>query len=232
MDFLYSAGNKLYKRFLADLMTRQKEQALYTYTSLDVVLESLRNPAIKVSVQEREEILQSCMAVIKPLSHGLIAKTENCPVVLKALLERVKAIFGEKISRVPMEVNIICPEKLSVNNDPLIIKLILMTLMGKAIYRTPRDGKVTIVAREQEEEIQLEIQDKGYVLPNEEKFFKDVFMPFIREEVLQAFCQENGFFVDSSKAEGTIHTTTLVIPTAAPALSFANVTPLFKEATF
>ena len=232
MDLLYFDGNKLYKRFLADLMARQKEQARYIYTALHIVLESLRNPAIKVSAKEREEILQSCIALVKPLSNGLIAKTDNDPILLKNLLEKIIAIFAEKISHVPMNVNIICSEDLSFNNDSLVMELILMTLAGKAIYRTPKNGEITITAQARERSIHLEIRDKGYILPNEEKLFKSVFNHFIEGEVLDAFCQEIELLYRSYKDTADLNVVVLEIPIACSKQSAANMNIMTSKVAF
>lgn len=232
MDFLYLVGNKLYKRFLSDLMTRQKEQVHYVYASLDVVLESLKNPAIKVSAKEREEILRSCMTVIKPLSNGLVGKMENRPILLKNLFEKVIAILAEKISHVPMNIDITCPEDLSFNNDSLVMELVLMTLIGKAIYRTPKNGEVTITLEVRERSIQLEIRDKGYILPNEEKLFKSVFNHFIEGEVLDAFCQENELFYRSFKNNEEVNVALLEIPISCSKQSAANINIMASKAAF
>lgn len=224
------ASSQAYKKFLSKLMTRQREQATYIYTSLDVAHESLNNPIIRISAKEREEIIHSCIAALNFLSKGLIMKMETKSIILKKLLEKVSIIFAAKVFRSNINLEFIYPEDLSFYGDPLVIELILMTLMGKSIYRTPKNEKITIFVKEKEGALHLEVQDKGYASARKEKFIRQAFHHLIEDEGLYALCQENGFLYECSRMEDGLNIGTLIIPiNLQKTVSAANVTHLFKK---
>ncbi|MBL8676764.1 MAG: HAMP domain-containing histidine kinase [Alphaproteobacteria bacterium] len=217
-----------YKKFLVSLMARQKNQAQYIYRSLDVVKESLKNPIIKVSGKEREEIMQSCLEVAQSLTHGSVVAIKKELINLKKLLEKIRLIFLEKIYQSNIELEFICPEDVSFYADSFFAEFILTTLVGKSIYCLSKNEKMTLIVKNQGGALQFEIQDKGYTLIKKEKLIKKAFAFFMTDETFHTICQENGLIHHCSKVANGLNITIVVIPDA-PA---NNVVKLFKGQSF
>lgn len=207
-----NASYQAYKKFLSRLMARQREHAQYIYASLDIVYESFKNPAVRVSEEERGEIIHSCLILANSLSGGFIAKIKNETVILGEMLEKIKCIFEEKISRSNIYVQVVCPENLFFKGDSLFIEFIFLNFIGRSIYLSPKNEKIDILVKEHEGELKLKIKDRGYSLAYTEKLIKKAFYHFIKKDILRTVCKENGLIYECQTTQDGLNITTLTIP--------------------
>lgn len=150
-------------------------------------------------------------------------------IKLKKILDDIHIFFIDKLQkdRISFEVN--CKEGLVFESDALFIQFILMSLIGTCVYRVPKDGKISILSREENGDVASEIKDNGYIVPPPIK--KQMGKPFellIPEDVLESVCQSNGLVYEKSKTEDGLNRTKLITPTKPAATIPDNVISLFK----
>ena len=219
-----------YIKHLTILKKRYKEQAAYLSRSLNVVEQSLKNPKSSLSEETRAEIIDSCLKVCQSLSSGLISKTQSVPLDLRALLEEIRSLFSEKIYKSQLTLDLACISDLNFQGDPLFTKFILINVIGKSIHSLSKNGKSSIFMRENTRGFELEIQDNGYSLADTTEGLMERYPDlFVKEEVFQRLCQDNGLEYEASRVESGLNAIKIVFPTPLDQTSSHNVIPLFPS---
>lgn len=224
------ASCESYINHLLSLNKRQNEQANYIIKALSVVEQSFTNPKSSYSKKDQVELIESCLKVGESLSSGLISKVKNVPIDLRALLEEVQSLFAEKIYKLQVTINLVCSKSLNFRGDPLFTKFIVMSVMGKSIHSLSKNGKASIIAKKEAGALELEVQDNGYPLEDTtEGLMKRYPALFVKEDVFQDLCQDNGLKYETSRAENGLNITKVVIPSSLAETSSPNVIPLFPS---
>lgn len=223
----HQASCQSYKKFHIRLSKRQKEYAAYMLRSLAVLDKSLKDSSTQLS--DIEEAIKLCLTAAKLLASGLFAKIKNESIDLHDLLEGLQLIFAEKIYKSNVTFKLNCPKNLPFYGDRLFIEFILMNLIGKPIYKVPKDGKISVTVLEQEGSLQLKIRDNGYFLADTtEKLLKKSFDFFMPDDDLHCMCQANGLDYEYSKADNGLNVTRIIIPPFNEDVVSSNVVKLFK----
>jgi len=218
------------KTFQGALQERQKEQAKYI-TGFFKEIQSI-HPLTRLNQGENDQIIDLCLKKATALSNGLWVPQYQETIDLKSILKNLYLLFGQKIHRSRIHLNITPLPKLpSFRGDPLFIEMLLMNVVGKAIYCVPEKGIVSLSLKEALGFLHLEVQDNGYgKMPLVEDMIRQSFELFIDEEVFQSLCQENGVHIKYVKAVNGFNVTHMVIPFSSPQVeeSNSNVVPLFS----
>ncbi len=218
-----------YKKIHANLNNEKREQALQICKGLDAVTQGIKGSKMLYSTAQQFELLQSSSKFAHDLSEGRILQKKVEEISFINLFEEISALFAEKMYKSKITLEITCPDDLFFYGDPLFTELILMNVIGKAIYRLSRNGKVSITALDQEETIALELRDKGYPSDNEsEKAFKKAFDLFISENILKRMCHENDIQYISLRNEKDFNIIKIIIPKAPLENSEDNIVKLFQ----
>lgn len=84
--------------------------------------------------------------------------------------------------------------------------------------------------RENTRGFELEIQDNGYSLADTTEGLMERYPDlFVKEEVFQRLCQDNGLEYEASRVEGGLNAIKIVFPTPLDETSSHNVIPLFPS---
>ncbi|MBA3814306.1 MAG: HAMP domain-containing histidine kinase [Alphaproteobacteria bacterium] len=217
-----------YKKIHANLNNEKREQALQICKGLDAVTQGIKGSKMLYSTAQQFELLQYCSKFARDLSEGRILQKKVEEISFINLFEEVSALFAEKMYKSKITLEITSPDDLLFHGDPLFTELIFMNVIGKAIYRLSRNGKVSITALDQEETIALELRDKGYPSDNEsEKAFKKAVDLFISENILKKMCHENDIQYISLR-EKDFNITKIIIPKFPLENSEGNIVKLFQ----
>jgi signal transduction histidine kinase len=215
-----------YKKIHANLNMRNREQAKQLYESLSLMAQELH---LSKENQKQTKFVKSCLQYANMLSEGIMQSTRNEKVNFKNLLEEIPALFAERIYKSKIIIDLNCPDDLFFFGDSLFVELVLMNVLGKSLYRIPKNGKVSITVINDENMISFTIQDKGFSLVDEsEKLFRQAFDLFIPDSTLKAICYKNGLQYVSSRNDEGLNTTELKIPIYTRDTSGHNVVKLFQ----
>jgi len=210
-----------YKTLHANVAGRQKEQLSSLAKSLGLLRKVLEEP-------DHIEILDACLNTIKSLSRGQISQFNTEPIHLKKCLENISSLFADKIYKFNIIIEITCSDDTYFQGDFLHTTSLLITFIGKALYRAPKNGKISIIVDAQNDDLHLEVQDNGYSLKDKEALLKNSFAFFMTEDVFRTTCQENGFACEYSKASNGFNISKMVIPYKHTETVSSNVVQLFK----
>jgi len=219
------------KTFQGTLQERQKKQAKYIAGFFEEIRSLQPVPLMHLSQEESEQIIDLCFKKATALSNGLWVSHHQETIDLKNILKNLYLLFGQKIHRSHIHLNIHPLPKLpSFRSDPLFIEMLLMNVVGKAIYCVPERGVVSLSFKEALGFLHLEVQDNGYgKMALVEDLIRQSFELFVEEEVFQGLCQENGVHTKYAKAVNGFNVTHMVIPFSSPqAAGSNNVVPLFS----
>lgn len=221
------------KTFQGGLQERQKKQAKYIAEFLEEIRSIYSHmPLTHLNQGESDQIIDLCLKKATALSKGLWTPQYQETIDLTRILKNLYLLFGQKIHRSHIHLNIHLLLKLpSFRGDPLFIEMLLMNVVGKAIYRVPEKGIVSLSLKEALGFLHLKIQDNGYgKMALVEDLIRQSFELFIDEEVFQSLCQENGVHTKYVKAVDGFNVTHMVIPFSSPQIeeSDSNVVQLFS----
>lgn len=94
------------------------------------------------------------------------------------LLAKLKGIFYAHTQARGITLNFSCPPDVFVYADKLRIYQVFHNLLSNALYYTPRDGTISIIATPFKEMINIEVSDTGRGIPKEDQ--EKVFEKFIK----------------------------------------------------
>lgn len=219
-----------FKKIHANLNMRKREQAQQLYDTLNIITQGFNLPEGQHSPEQQSKFLQSCLKIANILSENSVISFRNEYVHFNDLLEGIPSFFAEKIYKSKAILDITCPDNnLSFYGDPLFTEFILMNVIGRAIHRIPKNGRILITVTGQEDAITFEVQDKRFSLVDEsENFFKQSFDLFIPENILKKICHENGLHYHSTRDTNGLHITTILIPKSPLENAGSNIIRLFK----
>jgi hypothetical protein len=103
-------------------------------------------------------------------------------------------------------------------------------LIGKSIYRVPKNGKVFVRVSQEDGLISFEIQDNGYSLSNvAEKLIKKSFDLLMEDQDLYQLCLENGIMHEHSRTTDSINITKITFSNTSQEIFSDNVVQLFEK---
>lgn len=223
------ASFQAYKKIHANLNNEKREQALHICKALAIVTEGVKGTKLHYSTAQQFEFLQSSLKLARFLSEGTMTQRREEKIDINHLLGDVSALFAEKIYKSNVILDITCPDDLFFYGDPLFTELLLVNVLGKAIYRLAKNGKASIAIMDQGETIFFELKDKGF--PSDgvsEKAFKKSFDLFIPENSLKKMCHENDLQYISLRGEKNFNITKIIIPKVPVKNIGDNVIKLFQ----
>lgn len=210
------------------LKERQKEQVLHVHQSLKILEQALRQSEMAASLEYHLEIVQSCLRSTDLLVNDLLSREKKELINFKNLLEDIRKFFTEKMYKANATFELTCPNKLVFYGDYLFTKLILINVIGKAIHRVPKNGKISLNVEEQDKVIHFNLRDKGFELIEATKqHIKRSFDFVIAEDVLQKMCQESGLGYTYGRDENGCNINEILIPLNAEEPIKNNVIRLF-----
>ena len=218
------------KDFHTQLNGRQKKQALSITRSLDVVRASLDDSAVYLSDKERGELLDSCIINSQLLSNRSLGVLNREQFNVKMSLEYIQLFFAEKLYKSNIILDIACPPTVLFEGDRFLNEFILLNLIGKSIYRVPKNGKVFVRVSQEDGLISFEIQDNGYSLSNvAEKLIKKSFDLLMEDQDLYQLCLENGIMHEHSRTTDSINITKITFSNTSQEIFSDNVVQLFEK---
>src|SRR3989338_3850274 len=207
------------------LNIRQREHIL----QVQRFLTSIAQTNSQLSPERHRDIMESCLQSTHLLSTGLITKTKFEPIKLHTLLQEIRSLLTEKIYKANITLDCLCSDQLVLYGDSLFTEIILLNVIGKALYRVSRNGKVSIKVTSQGQVICFHLQDQGFPPTHDvEHHMKRLFDFVISEELLQRMCQEAGMRYTSSRTEEGFNVHELLISTFLEESSDSNVISLFS----
>jgi hypothetical protein len=218
-----------YKKIHANLNIRKKDQVKELNESLSLMAQELHLSAQSRYSEKHLRLLRFCLKQANMLSEGIMESMRHEKVNFKNLLEGIPSLFADKIYKSKILVELVCPDDVFFYGDPLLVELILMNVLGKSLYRLPKNGRVSITVTSDENMVSFKIQDKGFSLVDEsETLFRQAFDLFVPDNTLKAMCYKNGLHYVSSRDDKGLNTTELNLPLYAEEASGHNVIKLFQ----
>jgi len=227
----YQTSRRALKQLHEKISLHQKKQAKAIAISLNILKKSLLNPRNDLPQDEQINILHTTYQGAEALSKGLWYTAKRETIDLKDILDDVSSLFSEKIhgSRLTLEITLgpilsIC----SFKGDSLLTELLLVNVVGKALYQAPAHSKISIEVDYKSKFLCLQIQGKSYKgVQNTEKPSQKAFHFFIEDVVLQRFCLEQNIqYYYTTKEEE--HLACIMIPIQPVKDLPNNVVPLFS----
>jgi K+-sensing histidine kinase KdpD len=117
----------------------------------------------------------------------------------------------------------------AIPGDVLLMELLFMNIVGKAIHRVPRNGRISISLTETKNDFCLEVVDNGYTdTSSAEKLIKKSFDLFLSDGNFLHICQENGLNYKHKKETNGLNASCLILPFKEEEVPKNNVVKLFK----
>lgn len=207
-----STSFQAYKKLYANLNIEKQEQALQICNGLDAVIQGIKGTKLHYSTAQQFELLQSCLKFARLASEGRILQKRTEEINLTDLTDAVSALFADKMHKSKTTVELTCPDNLCFYGDPLFTELLLVNIIGKAIYRLSRNGKVVITVNDQGETLCFELRYKEFVADDiSAEAFKKSFDLFISENILKKMCHENDIQYISLRDKKGFNITKIII---------------------
>ncbi len=221
-----------YCKLHANIMNRHQDQE----QALEALVQgSLDKNLLTQSEAGRElvTIARSCLKANYRFVNGWITNSKKEDVFPLRLLESAKELLGERIQKFQIELIISCPEDFFFQGDSVFVEMCFVNVLGRALNRIPRYGKVFILLEQKGGKMCLEIQDEGYTIDQEfsEKSFSSSqrsFALFLKDEVFSQMCSENEVHYSVVETEENLNVTRLVIPDESRQEYSGNVISLFQ----
>lgn len=215
-----------YRRVHGDIVHTQQQQEEAFRQSARIIQRDINNALPQDPEVERIEILKTCIKTIYMITHAFVAPLKEAPISLLKVLEEIIRLFGDRIYKLSLTIALppsepSTEEIFSFRGDPIFIELLLINLVGKAIYRLPKKGKLSLHLQMKEDKFYLRIEDNGYS-PEEitEHFPQKSLAFFLKDAVFRQLCFENGIKYEISQLANGLNVSQLIIPS----------TPLLVEA--
>ena len=225
-------SDKNYQDFRASLSSRHKAGGDFITKSLDVLEQSFNTPHMHIPDKKQVEILQACKNESRPLSGGVIAEVSNDPIDIKEMLHNTYELFTAKIHESNLVVDIICSKTLAFTGDPILLRLLLTTLVGRPIYKAPRNGRIEVRAKILKTALHIEVRDNNGSPYSEkaERLIKKSFDLFMTRDDFEQCCRERKLLYTHSKDGKGHNVSKLVVPVlkTTTGASNTNVVPLFR----
>jgi len=214
-DHSCKLSSKNLKKLQEKTSLHQKKQAKSIVLSLDLLGEALVDSRADLSLQEQIDILYISYRKADALAKGFWHLSTKETVDLRDILDKLSALFAEKIyrSHIIFETTFPLTDVYSFKGDPLLTELLLINAVGKPIYRSPSHEKVSVTVSHKAEFLYLEIQDNGYIgTAITENLLRKAFHFFMEDTALQDLCQEQNIQYWHTTKEGK-NTAHIMIPT-------------------
>ncbi len=226
------------KNFLFDINVRRKLQEHNLNDTLIRAVREVKNPKTDLSYYDYEYVLSYCLKESTALFKEHWDKNSKIyELFLDEVIESVQVLFADRIHSKNVKVTVDFPEEDNdpFDGDPLFAELILMQILGQAIYSVPADGYVFIQVRKIEDAFEMKMHHNGFSITDHiEELFKKNFDLFINNAMLQHMCKECNIVCTYTKICSGDNVTHVKIPLKAPKSQQeiikgeSNVVPLFQ----
>lgn len=219
-----------YKKIHFDLSLYQQGQVHHIANCLNILKKDVKEQSAELLPEHQLKLLRSCLLSTNRLANGLVSKTKNELIEVETLLEETKSLFAERIYASQINLEIICQKDLNFLGDRFFIQFIVVNLLGRAVYRVPKNGIVTLTARRQNEGILFEVRDEGFVIVNSsERLIKKAFDFLLGEEDFHKVCIQNGLQYQYVRDEEDFNHAAIFIPSSSGKEEQDNVVELFNK---
>lgn len=208
--------------FYRDILDRQQERFAFIHKSNNVVYQALSGK-VHIDPEECAGILNNCLQQTKSLFANLFIVPQK--ISINKLLDAAEIIFADKIYKNQLEIKISNLSDMFLIGDIIASKLIIFNIIGKCIYRLPKQGYLTITSEKPDT---LCIKDNGFSLSSaQRKLIQSQHAFFLDIEALQQLCHHSGIRYESSESNETV--TTIIFPQENVSTTKAdNVIQLFS----
>lgn len=225
------------KDLMFKITVRRKLQEQHLNETLINAVREIKNPNAELSYLDYEHVLSYCLKESTALFGEFLDKDPLFyELFLEEVIESVQVLFADKIRSNRVQVTVDFPEDDNdpFGGDPLLTKLLLMQILGQAIYSVPADGFVSIRVRKIESTLKMEIRHNGFPITERiEQLFRKHFELFLNNDMIQHICKECSIVCTYTKVCSGDNVTHLEIPLEIPKSQETinentNVVPLFQ----
>ncbi|MBX9804826.1 MAG: hypothetical protein K2Y18_03615 [Alphaproteobacteria bacterium] len=223
---LHQTSCVMQRNLQGDIKRKRQEYMGYLIESLTLLKKSYSDPKVSLTDTDRLDILELCLRQAKPLFMGLWEPTNKEEVDLKVILLNIPLLFAEKIHILNLDVEIDIPETPTILlGEPVFVEVLLISLIGKIIYRIPNRGKLVVSLEEEDGDFHIEIWDNGYVLTGSAaNLIIHLHDFFIEDSAFQQLCLDNGIgYSTSYEKDDNKNMTYLMFPAPEEEIANSNV---------
>lgn len=142
----------------------------------------------------------------------LTDRNRPAEVNFATLLKNTQQLFADKIFKSNIMIDVKFDQDIPYKGDVLLMEFILINIIGKIIFRVPKNGKITIKISQKNTNIHLTIQDNGYSIANiAKKLVEKSFDLFMEYNNFQLLCNENGVEIEHVRTKNAINVTKINI---------------------
>lgn len=160
------------------------------YSILERVKHSLEEGHTNLSPDEQYMAIDAVVQELKPLSLGAWKSETTDPIDLTKLIQDVLDLFSYKIHTMDIQIESTFEDiNETVYDDPLLFKLVMLNIIGKALFHIPTGGWMTLELTQNDDLLSLIIKDNGFENTQKmEKYINEASPLFIQEKALRALC--------------------------------------------
>ncbi len=127
-------------------------------------------------VARMSETINAMLRISRVESENTLLKSEE--VDLSELLRKKESLFRDQCARRKQTFTIDTPDSLRIKTDVICLREIVMNLLQNAVKYTPDGGSISLIARDADDRVVIEVKDTGYGIPLHQQ--KLVFQKFFR----------------------------------------------------
>lgn len=146
------------------------------------------------SLEAQKSLLQVAAGLSEELSNGFCSNIAKETLNVRQMLEQTQSHFTDYIQNHNIQIQVTCPEDVTVVADPLFTRLVFLNIFGFPICSAPTGGVISVAVTQKDGYAHIEIQDNRYILTREGKNHLKFPHGFLaKDNELRQLCIQNGW---------------------------------------
>ena len=130
--------------------------------------------------------------IAEELSRGLCSTLQKETLNVRKMLDQTQNHFMDYIQNHNIQVQVTCPEDLTVVADPLFTRLVFLNILGLPICSTQTNGTISVHVSQKNGYAHVEVRDNRYILTIEGKQHLKFPREFLaKNDELKQLCFQN-----------------------------------------
>lgn len=225
------AGEEVRRRLLADVSHELRTPLSVVQGNLEALVDGVHpaDEAHLVAILDETKVLSRLVEDLRTLSlaeSGALALHREA-IDIGALVRETVASFASRAEPLGVSLEADAPALPQVDADPVRAREILSNLIANALRYTPRDGRITVVARAEDPGVAIEVRDTGAGIPPEQidrifdRFYKSAESrgAGLGLAIAKQLVEAHGGRISATSAVGEGTTIRFTLPAEAPSPS-------------
>lgn len=188
---------------------RYKQMSKIIVNTMEYVDQSVEG----LSPEVQQDLMTAIKEIAEDLSKGLCSNSQKETLNVRKMLDKTQNHFADYIQSHNIQLQMTCPDNLTVVADPLFTRVIFLNVLGFPICSTQTNGTISVSVSQKNGYADVEIQDSRYVLTSDGKQHLKFPREFLaKREELKQLCFQNDWGCEFKELQGGQFYTKLSIP--------------------